>query len=118
MEAGRDLDALVARKIFNLDPIRVDGDMQVFTLQREWLEPGEYYTAETGGYNNRRLPHYSTDIAAAWQICEHLNDGRQSYAVWVRFNTLLRRSVLWGDTAAEAAHSICIAALQAHGISM
>ena len=49
LEAGRELDALVAEKVFNYDGI-----------------------CQVAGCSERHDPRYSTDIAAAWLVVEKL----------------------------------------------
>jgi hypothetical protein len=56
MQAGRDLDALVAEKVMGKDPA-------VFNA------PVSYYEAASEGL---RLPLYSTSIADAWLVVEKL----------------------------------------------
>lgn len=68
LEAGRALDALIAEKFFGLQPILVNTDMEIFTLQRQFLDAGDYYIMVGGGIE--RLPDYSTDIRDAWQLVE------------------------------------------------
>ena len=65
MDAGRKLDALIAEKVFGMDLVSMksiepnDGAL-LFLVKGGWL----------------RIPAYSTDIAAAWQIVESfLADG-------------------------------------------
>ena len=57
MEAGREMDALVAEKVMGLSYILFDG---------------------TDPHQEELTPHYSTDIAAAWEVVEKL---RKSYDV-------------------------------------
>lgn len=81
IEAGRELDALVASKVMSLD-----------------INRGHYETAETssgdplciacgtvGDWSDDLfgdkpcIPHYSTDIAAAWQVVGKLTNPRISW---------------------------------------
>jgi hypothetical protein len=60
MEAGREMDALIAEKVLGLSDWHIrhsdeDGD-------------GNLYFCEI----KDELPHYSTDIAAAWQVIEKI----------------------------------------------
>lgn len=63
MEAGRELDRLVAEKIFGRDPMNArhglhkDGD-----IEYHWGYPLGHDVA----------PYYSTNIAAAWEVVEKL----------------------------------------------
>lgn len=54
--SGRELDALVAEKVMGLAPVEWRGDSLLYGDQR------------TGG----RVPHYSTEIADAWQVVERV----------------------------------------------
>lgn len=58
MEAGRELDKLVADKIMG-------GVFETFA--------GHYGMYDAGG-RPMEIPAYSADIAAAWQVVEHLRD--------------------------------------------
>lgn len=113
MKPGRELDALVAEKVMGWRVgERFDGDWYL-------MEPA------SGGMGGNpvpmRLEHYSTDIAAAWQLVEKVGTG------WL-YLTLTqdsdRTSDYWraafhrrtdapdavnGDT---APHAICLAALK------
>ena len=68
-EAGRELDALVAEKVMGW--YRKDGPPPDGGGDR-WLfepEPGDReFSFEHAEYGT--LPHYSTDIAAAWEVAE------------------------------------------------
>lgn len=63
LKAGRELDRMIVEKIFGLDPwtarrgLHPDGD-----IEYHWGYPLGHDVA----------PNYSTDIAAAWQVIEHL----------------------------------------------
>jgi len=59
MDAGRELDALVAEKVMGGVPTNAIGDWMVA------VGAPPYYRF---GGSVRGLPDYSTDIAAAWQI--------------------------------------------------
>ena len=67
MEAGRELDALIAAKIFGLQPrpIRIIGR----TVTND-VGTTKEYTMRDGreGVSATALPRYSTDIAAAWEV--------------------------------------------------
>lgn len=73
-EAGRELDAEVARRVMEIEPIRVNDDISVFTIRRDWLDEGDYYYYEADKSGTYELPHYSTDIAAAWEVVERLRE--------------------------------------------
>lgn len=156
MEAGRELDALVAEKVMGWVRRTVD-------LARQWDDsslPGGRGTAkwkaealvlgdrihplnpaEQQPYNVPGLPHYSTDIAAAWDVVEKMV-ARTGYAEpgfqWVgpKFKPtteyLTNEGYPLGTTcwyvlvvspvgwrrffcAPTAPHAICLAALKAVG---
>lgn len=100
MNAGRELDALVAEKVMGYEVNR------------------EGYT----GY----LPSFSTDIAAAWDVVEKLDlfsPGSGLYLVgsgneWRVFHSLGEgETELWCD-GVSALHAICLAALKAVGVAV
>jgi hypothetical protein len=68
--AGRELDAEIARRVFRLHAFTTSG--------QTWWPEGErdgHCTTNADGTGGRfHLRHYSTDIAAAWQIIEHFQD--------------------------------------------
>lgn len=61
MQAGRDLDALIAEKVMGLrvEPCRKIGEPRAI--------------ANEHGHFERFIPHYSTDIADAWEVVEKLH---------------------------------------------
>jgi len=79
MEPGRELDALVADKVMGF---RVDGDIcenQDFT---QWNGDFLHIVSKEG---NLPLPHYSTDISAAWEVVEKMKHEECSWVctIWV-----------------------------------
>ncbi len=117
------MDALVARKVMGLDPLTVDGDMQVFTWRREFLMAGDRFVVTDNG--SESLPHYSTDIAAAWQVVEKMAEGGLRLSLdrfggdpwWAEF-----ADEGWEQgaqaTSATAPMAICLAALKAKGVEV
>jgi hypothetical protein len=71
MEAGRELDALVAEKVMGIKAYRVNQDMEVFTNRRQFLDKGDYWYTPSKDATHA-LPYYSTDIAAAWLVVEKM----------------------------------------------
>ena len=62
MEAGRKMDALIAEKVMGLPP--------------EWthFEPhGKEFDTSIGRVAISEVAHYSTDIAAAWEVMEKMS---------------------------------------------
>lgn len=125
MEAGRELDALVAEKVMGLTVWRdTHGDM----LINLWSGP-------PGDLDAFVIPRYSTDMAFAWQVVEalrtrtpqgfevefHLKPPREGrkpvYEAMVIFQQdfyRYRRFAGVSDTG-SVPHAICLAALQAVG---
>ena len=76
MVAGRELDALVAEKVMKLRVIFDEdryGEMHIW-----WAVPTDPGTVEE--WDKFYLPAYSTDIAAAWQVIEHMKE--RGLTVW------------------------------------
>jgi hypothetical protein len=71
MEAGRELDALVSRKVMNVKPVIVELYSE-FDDTRNYVDVGDYVIYPEGVGICKRLSAYSTDIAAAWQVVEKL----------------------------------------------
>jgi hypothetical protein len=115
MKPGRELDALVAEKVFNYS---FEG----------LVERNRYWVSDKGYpmFNGQTVmvPFYSTDIAAAWQVVEKLSPiAIEKYTsttgdVWsVRFcdpKLPGPKSHFDGKIEADTApHAICLAALRA-----
>lgn len=103
---NRELDAIVAEKVMGIGN----------TFLSRCNDPGETaYLDDQGLY--RLVPHYSTDIAAAWGVVERMRDDDWRVDLWVdedgwwvRFTRFLQVGYECADTAPEA---ICRAALKA-----
>lgn len=116
MRAGRALDALIAEKIFNLPGIyQGKGDDGIWLDNRDYLDAGDYcYTPTQTAC--RLVPHYSTDIAAAWLVVEHFYSAGWGAGVEMDGHTGCSAGI--GQFTARAdtpAHAICLAALKACG---
>lgn len=110
MDAGRELDALVAEKVMGWEVDRSANRLI-------WL-----FVAPNGKRGDITIcPPYSTDIAAAWQVVERMNSdwsgvgyrfasGFHFYLDMERPNNLNSLSF---SSAADAARLICLAALKA-----
>lgn len=127
LPAGRELDALVAEKVFG----------KVFPPNGRYLdEPGHLrYAGGVPGFNhlvNDVLPKYSTDIAAAWEVVERLTAEWGWWDMefgWRTISEVERNEKGWTNwcitllgpdddvevffKAGSAAHAICLAALKA-----
>lgn len=74
MQAGREMDALVAERVMGWDRDVMGclgapkGAKEYDTQCHSWIGAWD----ENG--NPNFLPHYSTDIAAAWQVVEWMKD--------------------------------------------
>ena len=76
LEAGRELDALVAEKVMGwtwcAGPRPFDG-----MIMRWLFAPGKEKLSLAKGnepMGSLSMPHYSTDVAAAWEVVERLVD--------------------------------------------
>jgi hypothetical protein len=120
MNAGRELDALVATKVFGLRVVTA-AESQV-SIARHLDPTDRFVEVDVAGVfcGMKGIRHYSTDIAAAWQVVEkmrssgHLSDinTRSEYVeceFWTGNHT---DGVASSDT---APHAICLAALKALG---
>lgn len=103
MEAGRELDALIAEKVMG------------------WRQhEGECWEARPSGPCINKLPKYSSDISAAFGVVEHLRQkgldldltyrAKKSYSLFV---TAFFTGVTEPTEADEPALAICRAALKA-----
>ena len=70
MDAGRELDEFVGERVFKLKVERAE--RWWIEGERDWTDDGELVYME--GVNVRRLPAYSTDIAAAWPVVDELRE--------------------------------------------
>lgn len=112
MTPGRELDALISEKIF---VVRADYRTE-YTFDGK-TEIRHYSIPTPGDWAFTMLPHYSTDIKAAWEVVEKLgygwnidkgNDTEHEFVVY--FSNPEGQWKAVGDT---APHAICLAALKA-----
>lgn len=72
MEAGQELDALVAERVMRQEPCE-----QWLLFRAGGILGPEWAKADTCNHANcyplENAPHYSTNIAAAWEVIEKLN---------------------------------------------
>ena len=73
LTAGRELDVLVAEKVMGADPktIHTYRSKASFWIDGAWVDVPP-------------VPHYSTDIAAAWEVVEKMNE--RGYSVIIGTN--------------------------------
>jgi hypothetical protein len=130
MEAGRELDALVAEKVMGHIPMTVRQACGISLADREddevviGIAPG---VPPTYAYLND-LPRYSTDIAAAWEVVARIivlgfrhplvrydNDRPEGRERWTA--AIIKPDGKGGarGDAFTAPHAICLAALNAVG---
>ena len=124
MEAGRELDALVAKKVFGW-AIRRES-----WYDQEGLETTVLYDSHDNqlGYAHgfdempEELPEYSTNIAAAWQVFDRPE--HEAWSIYRWDSAMLEAGCQWeiedadGNTLASAPTAplaICLAALSAVG---
>jgi len=110
LEAGRELDALVAEKVMGWKKLNDTG--------LSWRSPDE-------GFSN--LPYFSTDISAAWQVVEKMRETRwiEVHSTidgeWAAFytpigTTDMNQAIHEYAKASTAPLAICRAALKAKGV--
>lgn len=124
MKPGRELDALVAEKVMGCKVYCVDPNYSYKDPPKMWRcdcpgpnSAGERPHADDYSFDGE-IKSYSTDIAAAWQVVEHLKSG---YGWNVTASGGGYKVILWrgGGGACQitggetAAHAICLAALKA-----
>jgi hypothetical protein len=73
MEAGREMDALVAEKVMGIKVRVSDGEWEL-CARMDYADAGELMVDDTGLFYSERIHTYSTDIAAAWEVVEKLSD--------------------------------------------
>lgn len=112
MPAGREMDALIAEKVmgYTLSGLSLPAYPKYKLFD---IESGEF-----SGYV-KEVPHYSTDIAAAWEVVEKMKNylfvcGRTDDGIWEAYffpvnSGIGKLSEAHGDTAPSA---ICRAALK------
>jgi len=112
MEAGRELDALVAERVMGAVPAHTPGDWMVA------VGAPPYYRF---GGSVRGLPDYSTNIAAAWQVVERMSEQAlpcvmHDGQMWVgEFYCITYSHTAYAHTAPLA---ICRVALKAVGVEV
>jgi len=114
LKPGLELDALVAEKVMEWHK----------PTEEEWKAAFTVIPLTLWQYQQLTLEHYSTDIAAAWKVVEHF-DFTDVHVIWQ--DTTCQWSCRIGkdefrspDASSDesAAHAICLAALEAVGISI
>lgn len=119
MKAGRELDALIAEKVMGWKV--VPGQYKHIVPPNAQLERSTFceYVTSSLSVPAMKLPTYSTDIRAAWEIVEKLCPQEDEFQL-KRFNkkewdcnfSYFMETSCQADT---APHAICLAALKAVG---
>lgn len=119
MNAGRELDALVAEKVMGWSGIDKKWDYET----NESFLGGK--TPDWDGRQFYEVPHYSTDIAAAWLVVEKLRTpnwefqlDHTRFMIWhCRIETTAGEGSASSDSSQgeTAPLAICLAALKAVG---
>ena len=123
MKAGRELDALVAEKVMG------ERIGQRRTTIRDGVQTDEILLAAPGDWCFKLCPPYSTDIAAAWEVVEHLDEdlefrlwgpreerGQRPAGGWeVELQNRVTGAWYRGVSEESAPHAICLAALKSVG---
>lgn len=109
MKPGRELDALVAKHIMGED-------------YRAFANCNSRVKARDDGTFLGRIPSYSTDIAAAWEVVERLKgqsvviDFGEDTGAWeVSF---IQQGERYTVSCASVMHAICLAALKALNVTL
>jgi hypothetical protein len=122
---GREMDALVAERVMGWRWLKVIGCRNPIFMPPEQLAEylPEYVKKNVLSYDGNppsRLPHYSTDITAAFHVIEHLRQQSMMLSVswgndggWWCVIYPETGSPVEGDYAETAAEAICLAALRA-----
>lgn len=118
MTPGRELDALVAEKVFGAKDIQWSKRLKNLLTGEEFLDPFYKFESQT-----RYVPKYSTDIAAAGPILEKFKaEGNYKLeisaypkdGIWtIKAYHRDGYSKLCTTSASTIAHAICLAALKA-----
>lgn len=126
MEAGRELDALVAEKVMGWRWISYNnnGFILVPPDQHSRMKPEYVFQDKAGSREHAGLPRYSTDIAAAWEVVEKLHEIPGYEIIDIRLCSIgyailapMGNHMKSVSTAETAPLAICLAALKAVGQS-
>ena len=101
-----ELEALIDEKIMGC----IDG-----------VGPGKVlaYSQDRGFFNPDHIPHYCTDLTAAWQVNLKIRaikmDTDEAYQVVAKYTQYINEAGIMDLPACDAAKIICLAALKAIG---
>lgn len=132
MNAGRELDALVAEKVMGWHSKQVPLSMfQPHVMVDLWYTAENELISSTDLINQSVkagvLPHFTTNISDAWRIVEHMRQNKYHIATddrheqdapwWCEFAT--EEYTIGSQATAETFPlAICLAALRAVGVSI
>jgi hypothetical protein len=77
MDAGREMDALVAEIVMELELSEIDGYYRTTVTLTRYPAPG-FTRFDTEPWN-KEIPEYSTDIAAAWEVVKKMQSPPDEY---------------------------------------
>jgi hypothetical protein len=111
MKPGRELDMLIAEKVMGYE----------YHPTKRYMAPKNYRDRDGFRVWDEDIPHYSTDIAAAWEVVTKLaEEGKQ-----IRISNKAMGNNYWWSYIEEGAaqgesapHAICLAALKALGVEV
>ena len=114
MNAGRDLDALVAEQVFGC---KIKHDTGFNFVQQKRL-PTMY--CQSAGHEHVNFPMYSTSISAAWEVVEKMDQRKYTWLMNPQGSTVhcsfMDNGNPVGNAQADTAPlAICLAALKAVG---
>lgn len=122
MKASRELDALVAERVMRLEVVIEEPNDYFDGFFVQTSKP-RVVNHLSGSYHDRgltKLPHYSTDIGAAWQIVATFDrvsitklDMPDRFQVTLVFHTGMGDFAEFKAEAPTAPLAICLAALKA-----
>lgn len=108
LEAGRELDALVAEKVMG------------WTVALEDRGPCRVWRPhENSAERSQPIPPYSTSIEAAWEVVEKMRQREFGFSLndaWIAW--FLAAPNEYQADADTAPHAICLAALKAVGVDV
>lgn len=125
MKADRELDALIAERVFGWRRSDETGELC-------WHTPDMIFECGIPNLVNKLLPHYSTSIEAAWEVVEKLRQHCFRITVYSQPQQGLAVQVVNGgegpylsaevygniDKCDTVPHAICLAALKALGVEI
>ncbi len=117
LKAGRELDAMVAEKVMGI-PVTTRWRT---TGKGTWSEPYSLVDAPVTDQGlatglGQDIPHYSTDLVTAMEVCRHAFGDTAIHINWSRnaVGVDFPGGYVSGDT---LEHAVCLAALEFVGIS-